>query len=310
MTANPSVKDLGITEDVPRSRFRDCALCSSMPEQLGKLLSYWSPFKADTPDRLIVAARHKEDTSWLDVYLSDIPHVVYQVGDTAAQYTTTINKGNEATPYLQYIIDNYNNLPKSVVFSHGHKRAWHLEDKVRILRTLRWGELGFANLRHANMVCPEVWNCKWLRLDWRWNGNWLHPRDWDNQTRLQEPADEMHGLPDHEHGDSWLISRYWEDAFAGALGPLPEEVTSPCCSEFLVHRNRILARPREFYIHVRDWIYNSPENSFNCGKFLEHTWAMIFGEPAVHRPIQECKLIDCDVDGGQVRVFGYGDRSY
>lgn len=61
----------------------------------------------------------------------------------------------------------------------------------------------------------------------------------------------MHGLPDHEHGDSWLISRYWEDAFAGALGPLPEEVTSPCCSEFLVHRNRILARPREFYIHVR-----------------------------------------------------------
>ena len=116
------------------------------------------------------------------------------------------------------------------------RRAWHLEDKVRILRTLRWGEIGFANLRHANMVCPEVcqspiatcnlllkisslrsaagclidssfrcmssatqirmppvltpeavqvWNCKWLRLDWRWSGNWLHPRDWDNQTRLQ-----------------------------------------------------------------------------------------------------------------------------
>ena len=65
------------------------------------------------------------------------------------------------------------------------RRAWHLEDKIRLLRTLRWGEIGFANLRHANMVCPEVWNCKWLRLDWRWSGNWLHPRDWDNGTKLQ-----------------------------------------------------------------------------------------------------------------------------
>lgn len=43
---------------------------------------------------------------------------------------------------------------------------------------------------------------------------------------------------------------------------------------------------------------------------VEHTWAMIFGEPAVHYPVPECKLIDCSIDGGQVRVFGYGDRSY
>ena len=63
--------------------------------------------------------------------------------------------------------------------------------------------------------------------------------------------DEFHGLPDHEHGDSWLISRYWDEAFQGALGPLPEVVTSPCCSEFVVHRARILARPRAFYMHVR-----------------------------------------------------------
>ena len=179
------------------------------------------------------------------------------MADTSAKYTTVTNKGNEATPYLQYIIDNYDNLPETIIFSHGHKRAplraatgaaapasgalpapllarsaaqrsaagkarglrakavclcaeqraapahawllrarwahrraWHLEDKIRIIKTLRWGEIGFANLRHANMVCPEVWNCKWLRLDWRWSGNWLHPKDWDNQTVLQVgPAD-------------------------------------------------------------------------------------------------------------------------
>ena len=118
---SPSVKDLGLTEDVPRSRFRECELCSTMPQQLMKLLSYYNPFTNELPDRVIVVARHKEDTSWLDVYLSDVPHVVYQVADSAAKYTTSTNKGNEATPYLQYIIDNYDNLPRSIVFSHGHK---------------------------------------------------------------------------------------------------------------------------------------------------------------------------------------------
>lgn len=118
---SPSVKDMGLTEDVPRSKFRDCELCSTMPQQLLKLLSYYDPFSRSVPDRMIVVARHKEDTSWLDVYLSDVPHVVYQVADSAAKYTTSTNKGNEATPYLQYIIDNYDSLPKSIVFSHGHK---------------------------------------------------------------------------------------------------------------------------------------------------------------------------------------------
>lgn len=46
-----------------------------------------------------------QDTSWLDVYLADIPHVVYQVDDPentpGAQHATLLNKGNEAMAYLQ-----------------------------------------------------------------------------------------------------------------------------------------------------------------------------------------------------------------
>ena len=36
------------------------------------------------------------------------------------------------------------------------RASWHLLDKVRILRSLRWGVHGFANLRHANMVRPTA----------------------------------------------------------------------------------------------------------------------------------------------------------
>ena len=46
-----------------------------------------------------------QDTSWLDVYLSDVPHVVYQVADPnvtqGAQHATLAGKGREAMGYLQ-----------------------------------------------------------------------------------------------------------------------------------------------------------------------------------------------------------------
>ena len=67
----------------------------------------------------IVLARTKEDTSWLDIYLGRIPHIVYQVTDANAEHTTQLNKGKEAMPYLQYIIDQYEQLPDVSVFTHG-----------------------------------------------------------------------------------------------------------------------------------------------------------------------------------------------
>ena len=93
---------------------------------------------------------------------------------------------------LQYIVENYHQLPDVVLFTHADRWAapavlscshplcagsqavlswsegllhsftngqlhacrsgWHLVDKVRIIRTLQWRRHGFANLRHANMV--------------------------------------------------------------------------------------------------------------------------------------------------------------
>jgi hypothetical protein len=36
------------------------------------------------------------------------------------------------------------------------RKSWHMHDKVQLLQRLRWGELGFANLRHKGY---EVWHC-------------------------------------------------------------------------------------------------------------------------------------------------------
>ena len=146
------------------------------------------------------------------------------------------------------------------------------------------------------MVCPEVWQCHHLGLDWRWSGLWLHPTDWQNVTRLkvrlqqlawsarhtsltaassmgcdeedttqwvfsddllaelsmlQEPEGALHGILEDEFTDSWLIARNWDNAFLGALGPMPQTMHSPCCAEFMASRERIQARPKAFYVHIR-----------------------------------------------------------
>ena len=66
-----------------------------------------------------------QDTAWLDIYLSEIPHVVYQVDDwdktEGAEHRTLVNKGNEAMAYLQFILDYWGRLPASMVFLHGHR---------------------------------------------------------------------------------------------------------------------------------------------------------------------------------------------
>lgn len=47
---------------------------------------------------------------------------------------TPPNKGNEASSYLEYIIENYENLPDVSIFVHGHRNDWHhkenMDDKI------------------------------------------------------------------------------------------------------------------------------------------------------------------------------------
>lgn len=84
-----------------------------------------------------------QDTSWLDIYLSEIPHVVYQVDDwdktEGAEHRTLVNKGNEAMAYLQFIIDYWGRLPASIAFIHGHRY---------------FGPLACINLRNIPFAVP------------------------------------------------------------------------------------------------------------------------------------------------------------
>lgn len=79
---------------------------------------------------VVVVAHYNEDLSW--VSRIKYKHVIYSksINDDPSVIFQRINKGNEASAYLQYILDNYHALPEYVFFVHGHDTSWHHEGSI------------------------------------------------------------------------------------------------------------------------------------------------------------------------------------
>lgn len=90
----------------------------------------------------------------------------------------------------------------------------------------------------------------------------------------------------------------WPYVYEAEMGELPDELKAPCCAEFMVVRERILAHPRSFYVHLRDWVIESELGRYRSGRIFEYMWHVIFGEPHVIEAVPECKLLYCDDDMG------------
>jgi hypothetical protein len=69
----------------------------------------------------VVIAHYNEDLSWTK-FLKYSYTVISKRGYSPE---TPPNKGNEASSYLQYIIENYDNLSEYTIFVHGHRNDWH-----------------------------------------------------------------------------------------------------------------------------------------------------------------------------------------
>jgi Protein of unknown function (DUF3431) len=91
-------------------------------------------------------------------------------------------QAKETNVYLQYIVSHYDKLPETMVFIHAHRFAaqrtvvyglscgdagvepvrmllprhsWHMRDVVNIIKRLRWGQIGYANLRHRGYTVRQ-----------------------------------------------------------------------------------------------------------------------------------------------------------
>ncbi|KAI9007135.1 hypothetical protein BC832DRAFT_431561 [Gaertneriomyces semiglobifer] len=151
-------------------------------------------------EKLVIVSRSKEDVSWLPVYLDErISYTVYQKGDAEATHSLP-NKGNEASTYIKFILDNWEDLPKRMAFIHGHRQSWHSTGPVdQLLLKGNWDAAPFIKI-------PATFHhVKNLTIDDR---------------SLGEDAE-----------GNWRLKVFWDRFYAKHLGPPPEIIEYTCCAQ-------------------------------------------------------------------------------
>jgi hypothetical protein len=200
------------------------------------------------PDRMIVvadnsAAAQPFDLSWLLRYLPDHCVAVIESSDVidGSRPWVVPNLAHEALPYLRFIIDHYDNLPRRTVFLHGHRASWHNKDMAVVLRALNW-DLEYANLNVNSglHLAPDA------------------PVEGGGPMRYA------------------YIKAVWPTAFQPWFGPIPPYFNVHCCGQFLVSRDAIRALPLAFWQAYYNLALRSPfAVPANLAILYEHMWGFV-----------------------------------
>ncbi len=196
--------------------------------------------------RLVIVSNHwKEDLEWLKK--SVWPVIIYSKNPDSPYYKGQPNIGNEATAYLKYIIDNYDNLPEYVAFIHGHETAWHQGNILDLINRAKINEYEYISLN-------------------------LHPLD---------RKDTSHYITNKN------IETVWDKYFKPYLHrDCPTHIVHDCCAQFIVSKNRILKHSKDTYSLWYSMFENEEKNlislnnskTFSSAAIFEFLWHIIFGE--------------------------------
>ena len=214
---------------------------------------------------IVVTSHYNEDLYWLED--SKYPVVVIDkegAAPTCLSIKTIIpNRGREASSFLRYIIDHYDNLPSHVAFIHGHETAWHQKRPFRMIDMINNVLLKddmFVSFNGTYEVCKI----------------------------------EQHSSDTIQINKNWDIIKPW-------VGPIPgENGMTDAGAQFIVSRNRIRQHPKKAYQSWYDALMSQggqkkstiicTDSSAKCtidyelSVFFEYTWHYIFGEPWVMEP--------------------------
>jgi hypothetical protein len=197
----------------------------------------------------VVVAHYNENLDWLKNIQTK--HKVFIYSKTNQNYNfIPLNKGQEATCYLKYIIDNYNNLYDRNLFLHGHENSNHQD------------------------------NCSWFIVN---NLNWLLS-EYFSVTRRDWYFTE--GINENFHIDTFnMLKKYWSEVFQNIL-LFPKTFHHYSCAQFQVSKQLILQNSLNFYKSLYNWLMETQLENYYSGRIFEHTWHYIFTKKSIE-PIQE-----------------------
>jgi len=183
--------------------------------------------------------------------------------------------------YLHFIIDNFNNLPKWLIFIHGHETSPHqfrnitdllMESKDKIER-FDWGLCPFgvySSLDYSEWVSKNITGCK----------HWPNPL-----------------MGNHHWGCTFLEFAHYAFPIE-TLGCFAH----PCCAQFIVNRERLRSMPLAYwqYLAVHGQRCLSKKESHDrlvaetCApNVLEWVWHLSFGEQSDLRNVRSANIDFC-----------------
>lgn len=203
----------------------------------------------DVPLR-VVTSKCKEDVRWLKTEFPGDQLVVcakQECGlddDADAGCSMTANAGLETAPFIKYItsrLDSGERLACELAFVHGHETAWHHRYQGPLTQAIRRSNATRSGDGYVSL-----------------NARFLGPLP---PAHLREIAD------------------MWERIVAPYMGawPCANGLFPPCCAQFRVTRERILAVPRAAWTRWLDYSLEGPAQA----KQFEFLWHIIFGQPCM-----------------------------
>jgi hypothetical protein len=195
-------------------------------------------------DLLIVTSHYNEDLSWL-IQQDLFDYKIYSKNKNNTSQLPLdktffcINKGFEASSYLQFIIDYYNELPNYVAFIHGHKNSYHQVDDT-------------LNLIKKSPLCDYV---SINRKDFK---NFLEPNS-----------------PNEVQKKNWFLV-YDNYKNLNLNLPTPKKLECTACAQFIVSKNAIHKNNKNFYENILIWLEKTELECSLSGRILEHLWCYIF----------------------------------
>lgn len=188
----------------------------------------------------IVVSRYNKNVDFVYKLNGNINVLIYDKENPNNPLNIPVNKGNEASVYLKYIIDNYDELTDFTFFIHDDEYAWHHTGSI----IDKFNEAIASNKLYYNINDRCHWNKK----------NMIESHTYNDLLEWYNKYIEKYIPISKVPNNSDFVYNHFGSA------------------QFLVHKNLIRNLPKEFYSDLYDWIITTKLLNFTSGRYLEWTW--------------------------------------
>jgi hypothetical protein len=194
----------------------------------------------------IVVSRYNKDVNFVNKINDnkDINIMIYDKENQNNILNVPVNKGQEASVYLKYIIDNYDELTDFTFFIHDEEYSWHHSGSI----IDKYNEAVNSNKMYYNINDICYWNSS-------------------------DIIKQIHGEQIFNSFMQWY-NEYIEDYIPISKVPNNNDFTYGYngSAQFLVHKDLIRNLPKEFYTKLYNWIITTELSNYFSSRYLEWTW--------------------------------------